>query len=495
MRLRLCMWLALPLVVIGSGSAFAVQTDVELVATAIGLVESDYVDPIPLDRLLSRALDSMERAAGPLDARKRQWFLEARRAIAAARNDARKSAAFAKLLANLGLASSRTRGAAPIAAVALRSIVDDLDPHSHFGSLADLSHPVVSSAGDVGLTLMRRGGDPFVENLAPDSPASRADIQPGDLVTEVDGWRTAGAEVGEVAARLTGPVGSEATLALARQGISGAVKVTLRREDIQTPPLRSALLGRVAYLRPQSFGETTVDALRNALEEMKSRSPGPLEGVVLDLRDNPGGLLSVAVDVASLFLPDKKPLFITKARTSEDDESYSSSGGDASEGAPLVVVVNGGSAAATEIVAAALQDDRRAILLGAPTFGFGTVQTVIPMAGDGFVRLTTARVFSPSGRTFQRDGVSPDIMVGPGTGSVATRPLSLRESDLSGCLPGKNEATAPPPTPEIAALAAQFAASPPDGDPLPDPKRPENDFQIRQALLVIDKLKVSESNR
>jgi carboxyl-terminal processing protease len=243
-----------------------------------------------------------------------------------------------------------------------------------------------------------------------DTPAAHAGLKPGDLITHLDGSPVQGLTLPEAVEKMRGPINSDITLTIRREG-RDAFDVKLTRANIKIQSVRSHLEGNnIAYIRVTSFNEQTDVGLNNAMKNLKQQANNKLIGVVLDLRNNPGGLLDQAVAVSDAFL-DKGEIVSTRGRRSDDAQRYNARAGDIATGLPMTVLINGGSASASEIVAGALQDHHRAIVLGTKSFGKGSVQTIIPLAGHGAMRLTTARYYTPSGRSIQARGIDPDIVV------------------------------------------------------------------------------------
>jgi carboxyl-terminal processing protease len=243
-----------------------------------------------------------------------------------------------------------------------------------------------------------------------DTPAAHAGLKPGDLITHLDGTPVQGLSLPEAVEKMRGPVNSDINLTIRREGRE-PFDVKLTRAVIRIQSVRSHLEGNnIGYVRITSFNEQTDVGLNNAMKNLKAQANNKLIGVVLDLRNNPGGLLDQAVAVSDAFL-DKGEIVSTRGRRSDDAQRYNARPGDIAAGLPVAVLINGGSASASEIVAGALQDHHRAILIGTRSFGKGSVQTIIPLAGHGAMRLTTARYYTPSGRSIQAKGIDPDIVV------------------------------------------------------------------------------------
>jgi carboxyl-terminal processing protease len=264
--------------------------------------------------------------------------------------------------------------------------------------------------GGLGIEVSMENGLVKVVSPIDDTPAAHAGLKPGDLITHLDGSPVQGLTLPEAVEKMRGPINSDITLTIRREG-RDAFDVKLTRANIKIQSVRSHLEGNnIAYIRVTSFNEQTDVGLNNAMKNLKQQANNKLIGVVLDLRNNPGGLLDQAVAVSDAFL-DKGEIVSTRGRRSDDAQRYNARSGDIATGLPMTVLINGGSASASEIVAGALQDHHRAIVLGTKSFGKGSVQTIIPLAGHGAMRLTTARYYTPSGRSIQARGIDPDIIV------------------------------------------------------------------------------------
>jgi carboxyl-terminal processing protease len=243
-----------------------------------------------------------------------------------------------------------------------------------------------------------------------DTPAAHAGLKPGDLITHLDGNAVQGLTLPEAVEKMRGPVNSDINLTIRREG-QEPFDVKLTRAIIKIQSVRSHLEGNnIGYIRVTSFNEQTDVGLNNAMKNLKQQANNKLIGVILDLRNNPGGLLDQAVAVSDAFL-EKGEIVSTRGKRAEEAQRYNARPGDIASGLPVAVLINGGSASASEIVAGALQDHHRAVLIGTKSFGKGSVQTIIPLAGHGAMRLTTARYYTPSGRSIQARGIDPDIVV------------------------------------------------------------------------------------
>lgn len=311
---------------------------------------------------------------------------------------------------------------------AIDGMLTSLDPHSSYLSPDDAADMRVQTRGEFGgLGIEVTQEDGFVKVVSPidGTPAEAAGIEAGDFITHVDSDSVLGLTLDEAVDMMRGPVGSEIIITVVREGESEPFDVSIIRDTIKLTAVRTRLQGDAVVLRVTTFNDQTYPNLEEGLNEQIEAAGGMenVEGIVLDLRNNPGGLLNQAIRVSDAFL-DKGEIVSTRGRNPEDGDRYNATPGDLAEGKPIVVLINGGSASASEIVAGALQDHRRAIVVGTKSFGKGSVQTVMPLRGDGAMRLTTARYYTPSGRSIQALGVSPDIVV-----AQPRRPESSEEED------------------------------------------------------------------
>jgi len=296
---------------------------------------------------------------------------------------------------------------------AINGMLTSLDPHSNYLNTKNFNDMKVQTRGEfggLGIEVSMENGLVKVVSPIDDTPAARAGLKPGDLITHLDGDPVQGMTLPEAVEKMRGPVNSEIKLTIRREG-KDPFDVKLIRATIKIQSVRSHLEGdNIAYIRITTFNEQTDVGLNNAMKNLKQQAGGKLLGVILDLRNDPGGLLDQAVAVADAFL-EKGEIVSTRGRRSEDAQRYNARPGDIAAGLPVAVLINGGSASASEIVAGALQDHHRAILLGTRSFGKGSVQTIIPLPGHGAMRLTTARYYTPSGRSIQAKGIDPDIVI------------------------------------------------------------------------------------
>ncbi|SLN30888.1 S41 family peptidase [Pseudooctadecabacter jejudonensis] len=298
---------------------------------------------------------------------------------------------------------------------AIDGMLTSLDPHSSYLSpedAADMREATRGEFGGLGIEVTQEEG--FVKVVSPidGTPASEAGIEAGDFITAVDGENLLGLTLDEAVELMRGPVGSEILITVVREGVDQPFDVSIIRDTIKLTAVRSRVEGETVVLRLVTFSDQTYPSLEEQLAEQVAEAGGMdnVNGFVIDLRNNPGGLLNQAIAVSDAFL-DAGEITSTRGRDASDGQRWNAREGDLAEGKPIVVLINGGSASASEIVAGALQDHQRAIVVGTNSFGKGSVQTVMPLRGDSAMRLTTARYYTPSGRSIQALGISPNIIV------------------------------------------------------------------------------------
>ncbi|WP_147126696.1 S41 family peptidase [Shimia ponticola] len=298
---------------------------------------------------------------------------------------------------------------------AINGMLTSLDPHSSYLSPQDASDMRVQTRGEfggLGIEVTQEEG--FVKIVAPmdGTPADEAGVEAGDFITHVDGEGLLGLTLDEAVEMMRGPVGSEIIVTIVREGEDEPFDVSIIRDTIKLTAVRTRTQGEAVVLRVSTFNDQTYENLRDGIVEAVEEQGGidNVSGFVIDLRNNPGGLLSQAVAVSDAFLT-KGEIVSTRGRTPQDAERWNAAPDDLAEGKPIVVLINGGSASASEIVAGALQDHRRAVVIGTKSFGKGSVQSIMPLRGGGAMRLTTSRYYTPSGRSIQALGISPDIVV------------------------------------------------------------------------------------
>ncbi|MBX9930074.1 MAG: S41 family peptidase [Methylobacterium sp.] len=298
---------------------------------------------------------------------------------------------------------------------AVNGMLTSLDPHSSYmdsKSFRDMQVQTRGEFGGLGIEVTMEDGLIKVVTPIDDTPASKAGIMTNDIITQIDDDQVQGLTLNQAVDKMRGPVNSPVKLKITRKEAKEPLLVTLNRDVIKIKPVRSrAEGGDVGYIRMTQFNEQTFDGLRSAIDKVTTEiGADKLKGYVLDLRNNPGGLLDQAVLVSDAFL-DRGEIVSTRGRNADETQRFSAKGGDYTKGKPVVVLVNGGSASASEIVAGALQDHKRATVLGTRSFGKGSVQSIIPLGGSGALRLTTARYYTPSGRSIQAKGIEPDVEV------------------------------------------------------------------------------------
>ena len=327
---------------------------------------------------------------------------------------------------------------------AINGMLTSLDPHSSFlpkKAFDDMQVQTRGEFGGLGIEVTQEDGYVKVVTPMDDTPAAAAGIQPGDFITHVNGESVLGLTLDQAVEKMRGPVGSEIVITVVRQGTAEPFDVSIIRDKIKLTVARARLEGSTAVVRLTTFNDQTYPGLEAGLKKVYEEAGGAdkVNGVVLDLRNNPGGLLTQAIKVSDAFL-EQGEIVSTRGREPGDGERFNAAPGDITGGKPLVVLINGGSASASEIVAGALQDHRRAIVVGTKSFGKGSVQSVIPLRGDGAMRLTTSRYYTPSGRSIQSLGVHPDILVEqpPRVAEAETpeaeRPRGRSEAELRGSL-------------------------------------------------------------
>jgi carboxyl-terminal processing protease len=326
---------------------------------------------------------------------------------------------------------------------AINGMLTSLDPHSSYMNAKDAEDMRTQTRGEFGgLGIEVTMEDELVKVIAPidDTPASRAGVLAGDFIAKIDGAEVRGLKLEEAVEKMRGAVNTPIKLTLIRKGADKPIELTIMRDIIAVKAVKSRVEGDVGYLRVISFTEKTYDDLEAAIEKIKEEVPADkLKGYVLDLRLNPGGLLDQAINVSDAFL-ERGEVVSTRGRNEDETRRFNATPGDITDGKPVVVMVNGGSASASEIVAGALQDLRRATVLGTRSFGKGSVQTIIPMGDAGALRLTTALYYTPSGKSIQGTGITPDITVEqPLPPELQGKLEAAGESNLRGHIQGQSE--------------------------------------------------------
>ncbi len=324
---------------------------------------------------------------------------------------------------------------------AVRGMLSGLDPHSTFldkAEFKDMNAATSGKFGGLGIEVQMQNG--FVRVVAPidDTPAARAGIQPGDLIIKIDDAAVKGLSLSEAVQKMRGDPGTDITLTVLREGADRPLLLAMKRDVINVSSVRTKLLEPgYGYLRITTFTATTGKTLNEEFKKLTKLAGDDLKGLVLDLRNNPGGVLNAAVDVSDAFL-DEGVIVSMRGRDKGSNREFSARRGDLLNGKPLVVLINAGSASASEIVAGALQDRKRGLLVGTKSFGKGSVQTILPLADESAIKLTTARYFTPNGRSIQAEGVEPDITIRPVKFAKATEDDNIfepiAEADLRGRL-------------------------------------------------------------
>ncbi|HOO82613.1 MAG TPA: S41 family peptidase [Alphaproteobacteria bacterium] len=321
---------------------------------------------------------------------------------------------------------------------AINGMLTALDPHSSYLNNEKFEDMQISTRGEfggLGIEVTMENGVIKVVSPIDDTPAFRAGVLAGDYIVQIDDEPVMGLTLSEAVDKMRGKVGTEIDLLITRESADAPIEMTLVRDIIKIRSVRHRVEGNSGYVRITTFNQNADSGVKKAIQEIKAELGNKLNGYVLDLRNNPGGLLDQAIAVSDIFL-DKGEIVSTRGRHEDDTKRDNATPGDLAEGLPIIVLINGGSASASEIVAGALQDHRRAILLGTQSFGKGSVQTVIPLPGHGAMRLTTARYYTPSGRSIQAKGIEPDILVEPA--KIESYNIKrLREENLKGALDRK----------------------------------------------------------
>ena len=324
---------------------------------------------------------------------------------------------------------------------AIQGMLSSLDPHSNYlnpKSYRDMRVQTRGEFGGLGIEVTMEGGYVKVVSPIDDTPAFRAGIESGDLITHLDGEAVLGLTLNDAVEKMRGSIGSAIKLTILRKGVK-PFDVSITRDKIKIRSVRFRVEDDIGYIRITSFSEQTEAGLINAVAQLKKQIGNKLVGYVVDLRNNPGGLLDQAVAVTNAFL-ERGEVVSTRGRRAETAQRFNAKPGDLANGLPIVVLINGGSASASEIVAGALQDHRRAIIMGTRSFGKGSVQTIIPLGRDGAMKLTTQRYYTPSGRSIQATGIDPDIQVRPAKLEYLDAEGRQRfEEDLRGSLRNEND--------------------------------------------------------
>jgi len=366
---------------------------------------------------------------------------------------------------------------------AITGMLAGLDPHSSYLDPQGFKEVRIGTEGQfggLGIEVTMENG--FIKVVSPieDTPAARAGIEPGDLIVRLDDKAVKGLTLSDAVKLMRGKPGSVITLTVIREGEAKPLKVDITRAVIKIQSVKSRILEPgYGYLRITQFQANTGQNLKTALRKLETENKSKLKGMVLDLRNNPGGVLNAAVAVSDVFLSDGLIVY-TEGRVSDSKLKFSATSSEAIKGAPLVVLVNGGSASASEIVAGALQDHGRAIIMGTKTFGKGSVQTIMPMSNGAALKLTTARYYTPSGKSIQATGIEPDIITEDVKVTKSKQDEDrLKEADLSGHLDGSDEGK---------------SADKEDKEKTTEKKSIDDDFQLNEALTLLKGINIYTKN-
>lgn len=370
---------------------------------------------------------------------------------------------------------------------AIRGLLSGLDPHSAYLDPEGYKELQVGTTGQFGGLGIEVGmEDGFVKVISPidDTPAQRAGVKAGDLVVRLDETPVKGLTLNEAVKIMRGKPGTPIMLTIVREREEKPLKIEVVRDVIKVKSVKSKVLGdEFGYVRISSFQSQTGENLLAEIDKLKKESKNGINGMILDLRNNPGGVLSAAVEVSDAFLTEGLIVY-TEGRDKESKLKFSATPSDVMNGAPMVVLVNGGSASASEIVAGALQDQKRAIILGTRTFGKGSVQTILPMANNAALKLTTARYYTPGGRSIQAEGIEPNIKLEQGKVSLDDQAGErIREADLTGHLEN----------PKDADKAKEKDAKDKKKDENPEANLATTDYQLYEALNMIRAMKLTRS--
>ena len=372
---------------------------------------------------------------------------------------------------------------------ALNGMLTGLDPHSAYMAADEFREMLVDTQGKfagIGIEVVAETGFLKVISRMEDTPASKAGIKAGDIITRLNGKSVQGLSLMNMINEMRGPSKTKVALTIAREGVDHPLEISMRREVIHIQVVKQRMEpGNIGYVRLTEFSAQADAALKQAVQTLRQQAGGKLKALVLDLRNNPGGLVNQAVAVSGDFVGRGEVVSI-RARHAEDSQWLKAKGADILGGAPVVVLINSGSASSSEIVAGALQDRRRAVLVGSRSFGKGSVQTVIPLPGNGAMRLTTARYYTPSGRSIQGLGIVPDVQVAE-TYEEVLHFGPQHEADLNHVLEAGTATSYRDdgPRTDLPPIARTIPSKPPKDFPAFDPNKPDDtDFQLQQALVV-----------
>ena len=382
---------------------------------------------------------------------------------------------------------------------AVRGMLSGLDPHSSYldkSEYKELNASTTGKFGGLGIEVQLKDGLVKVVSPIDDTPASKAGVKAGDLIVKIDETPVKGLTLQDAVNKMRGDPGTKIVLTLVRENAPAPLVLELKRDFIKVASVRGrSIEPGFGYIRISQFTSTTGKGLSDELAKLKKE--GPIKGLVLDLRNNPGGLLTAAVDVSDEFL-NKGGIVSIKGRDADSTRAFDASVGDALDGKPLVVLVNGGSASAAEIVAGALQDQHRAVLVGSKTFGKGSVQTILPLNNDSAIKITTARYYTPSGRSIQAEGIVPDVMIQP----VKVSKLDpseigegVHEADLKGRLDNPNAKPADDKAKDAKPADDKDKDAKKDGaqEPINIADLAVNDYELYEALNLLKGLTIAQA--
>ncbi|MBE2192122.1 MAG: S41 family peptidase [Alphaproteobacteria bacterium] len=370
---------------------------------------------------------------------------------------------------------------------AIKGMLVNLDPHSDYMAAKDFDDMKIQTKGEFGgLGIEVTMEDGLIKVISPidDTPAFKAGVKAGDLIIYLDKKPIMGMTLPEAVDQMRGKVGTPIEITVRREGVPEPIAITIIRDVIKIQPVKFRVEDEtIGYIRVNQFNRNAYDGLKKAMDKINADVGEKLSGYVLDLRNNPGGLLDQAIAISDAFL-EQGEIVSTRGREEKDIKRDNALPGDLANGLPVVVLINGGSASASEIVAGALQDHRRAVLMGTRSFGKGSVQTVIPVSGDGALRLTTARYFTPSGRSIQGKGIDPDIVVDQAK-IEKLEEMGIHEEDLKGALSN----------PTTQAKASNDNAKDPKSDKkTEEEKASDKDYQLARALDLLHGLALMKDN-
>ncbi|HYR56573.1 MAG TPA: S41 family peptidase [Myxococcaceae bacterium] len=368
---------------------------------------------------------------------------------------------------------------------AIKGMLETLDPHTLFMPPEVFKEMKIDTSGEfggLGIEVVKKDEVITVVSPLDDTPAARAGIRRGDQILAIDDEATKGMDVARVISKLRGPAGKKIVLSIMREGFNAPREIVVIRDHIRLVSIEGQLYEGIGYVRVKNFQERTDAYLRKELDRLRTLNGAELKGLVVDLRNNPGGLLDQAVAVSDRFLPGNLTIVTTRGRDGRNTTEERSKDRDTEKAYPLVVLVNGGSASASEIVAGALQDHRRAVVMGTPTFGKGSVQTVIELEDGSGLKLTIARYYTPKGRSIQERGITPDFIVGESPGKAAPSKESPRERDLRRHFKSDEVASREQPAANVPANLKDWTAT-----------QQLDDYQLKVALNYLHSLPPSNA--